>query len=96
MNYDLADVKNLVMDVVRNAVAKHNQEVKQEFFECLISRNHFGSNISKNKRQEAKHIQTWRIVLADVSYFLQVREDNHYKVDFEQLVRCALLDNCSK
>tara|TARA_B110000285_G_C14673333_1_gene401366 strand:- start:56 stop:259 length:204 start_codon:yes stop_codon:yes gene_type:complete len=57
INHCLADMKDLIVQVVRNAVAEHQQEVKQEVPEFNISMKHLWLDILKNEFQEIEHIE---------------------------------------
>jgi 3-methyladenine DNA glycosylase AlkC len=57
INHCLTDMKDLIVQVVRNAVAEHQQEVKQEVPEFYISMKHLWLDILKNEFQEIEHIE---------------------------------------
>lgn len=42
---NLANIEDFVMNIVWNAVAKNNKKVKKKLLECLVSRDHFGSDV---------------------------------------------------
>jgi hypothetical protein len=57
INHRLTDMKDLIVQVVRDAIAEYQQEVKQELSELGVTMNHLWLNVLENKLQEIQHIQ---------------------------------------
>lgn len=90
INHCLTDMKDLIVQVVRNAVAEHQQEVKQEVPEFYISMKHLWLDILKNEFQEIEHIEWRSIFRAYILDLLQMREDYVDQINLDDAMRCAL------
>ena len=83
-------MKDLIVQVVRNAVAEHQQEVKQEVPEFNISMKHLWLDILKNEFQEIEHIEWRSIFRTYILDLLQMREDYVDQINLDDAMRCAL------
>ena len=89
----LADLEDLVVQVVGDAVAEDHEELEEELPEHFVRVQGFPPDVSENELEEIEHVQRGRALLADVLHFLEMRVDDLDKVDLDLGLGRALLDD---
>lgn len=89
----LADLEDLVVQVVGDAVAEDHEELEKEISEHFVRVQGFPFDVYEDKLEEIEHVQGGRALLTYVLHFLEMREDDLDEIDLDLGLSRAFLDD---